>query len=219
MNSEFLGARASNAGDDYHELWAARHAIRLLGGEGGLQGVTVEGVSAEDEDGTPKGTWEGVDCALSFGSETFNKADRIVIEQLKYSASSPSSPWSVARLTTGKKPQQSVVGRLARAWQAARGIAPPNTPIDILLVSNQPLAAPLQACVQHIADGTSPSPWVDGSDEHKLWKASGLSEPDLQAFCKTLKFELGAGSRFAAEERVMTSIAAWTESDIQNGVL
>lgn len=219
MNSEFLGARASNAGDDYHELWAARHAIRLLGGEGDLQGVTVEGVSAEDEDGTPKGTWEGVDCALCFGSETFEKADRIVLEQLKYSASSPSSPWSVARLTSGKKREQSVVGRLARAWQAARGIARPNTIIDVLLVSNQPLAATLQECVQHIADGTSPPPWTDGADERKLWKASGLSEPDLQDFCKSLKFELGAGSRFAAEERVMTSIAAWTESDIQNGLL
>lgn len=219
MNSEFLGARGSNAGDDYHELWAARHAIRLLGGEGDLQGLTVEGVSAEDENGTLKGTWEGVDCSLSFGSETFENADRIVIEQLKYSASSPDSPWSVARLTSGKKAEQSVAGRLARAWHAARGIARPNTPIDVLLISNQPLAATLHVCVQHIADGTATSPWADGSDEHKLWKASGLSELDLQAFCQTLKFELGAGSRFASEERVMTSVAAWTESDIQNGVL
>uniref|UniRef100_UPI003340B84F hypothetical protein n=1 Tax=Diaphorobacter ruginosibacter TaxID=1715720 RepID=UPI003340B84F len=113
MTSEFLGARASNAGDDFHELWAARHAIRLLSGEDDLQAITLEGVAAEDETGAPNGTWDAVDCALYFGSENCEQATRVVIEQFKYSAAAPTTPWTVARFSYAPKPGQSVLGKLA----------------------------------------------------------------------------------------------------------
>ena len=51
------GARGSNAGDDFHELWAARQAIRLLANEDGLEAITVEGVTNKDASGTPADAW------------------------------------------------------------------------------------------------------------------------------------------------------------------
>ncbi|MDP2605594.1 MAG: hypothetical protein Q8S00_23880, partial [Deltaproteobacteria bacterium] len=65
----FRGARGSNAGDDFHELWALRQALALLDQDTALTAVTVEGLLAEDEEGKPLDTWDGVDCALYYGSD------------------------------------------------------------------------------------------------------------------------------------------------------
>lgn len=45
-----LGARESNAGDEFHNLWAARRAVRLLEPKSGLCRVVMEGVSPVDAD-------------------------------------------------------------------------------------------------------------------------------------------------------------------------
>ena len=75
---DYRGARGSNAGDDFHELWALRQALALLDQKSGLTAVSVEGLIAEDESGTPQDTWDGVDCTLYYGGDA-TKADRIVI--------------------------------------------------------------------------------------------------------------------------------------------
>lgn len=64
---DFRGARGSNAGDDFHELWALRQALSLLNQDTQLNAVTVEGLKAEDEVGTSKESWDGVDCAFYYG--------------------------------------------------------------------------------------------------------------------------------------------------------
>ena len=79
---DFRGARGSNTGDDFHELWATRQAIRLLSNEDGLEAIAVEGLSASDEAGAPPDTWDGVDCTLYFGGRDAIEADHIRIEQL-----------------------------------------------------------------------------------------------------------------------------------------
>ncbi|MGJ7489538.1 hypothetical protein ACSFBE_04040 [Variovorax sp. ZT4R33] len=219
MTSEFLGARASNAGDDFHELWAARHAIRLLSGEDDLQAITLEGVAAEDEAGAPSGTWDAVDCALYFGSEHCEQATRVVIEQLKYSAAAPTTLWTIARFSYASKPGQSVLGKLARAWSAMRSRAPSQAPIEVKLVSNQSAAVQLVECVNRLAQAAIGEPWPSGSDEERLAKAVALPLQDQAAFWAALHFETGAGSRFAAEERVLAEISRWSESDVLHGVL
>lgn len=218
MTSEFLGARASNTGDDYHELWAARHAVRLLSSEEDLQGLTVEGVAAQDDAAVDGGAWDGVDCALYFGGVDCRSASRVVIEQLKYSAASPLSPWTTARIAYGR-PERSVIGRLARAWRSAKSLAAQCTPIDVVLVSNQPVDPKLVACVGLLATMPSGSRLKEGSDAKRIATSSGLDRRELAEFCHALRFEAGAGSRFAAEERVIAAVASWTESDILHGVM
>lgn len=43
VQADYRGARGANAGDDFHELWALRHALVLLDQDTGLTAVAVEG--------------------------------------------------------------------------------------------------------------------------------------------------------------------------------
>ena len=114
--TDFRGARGSNTGDDFHELWATRQAIRLLSNEEGLEAIAVEGLSARDETGAARDTWDGVDCTQYFGGRDATEADLVQIAQLKYSAANPRRPWTIARLVEGRR-GRSVVAGLAKAWK------------------------------------------------------------------------------------------------------
>src|SRR5262245_12718885 len=46
---DFRGARGSGQGDDFHELWALRHALELLLSDCPYVAMTVEGLRPEDE--------------------------------------------------------------------------------------------------------------------------------------------------------------------------
>src|SRR4030095_4851246 len=126
VQADYRGARGANAGDDFHELWALRHALALLDQDAKLTAIAVEGLRAEDESGTPRDTWDGVDCSLSYGGDHASSAERIVIDQLKYSAANPDQAWTVARLTQSSNQRQdnSVVGRLAKAFARLKGKPP-----------------------------------------------------------------------------------------------
>ena len=63
--ADYRGARGSNTGDDFHELWATRQAIRLLDAQGSLEALALEGTL---EPGAAD-TWDGVDCTLYFGGD------------------------------------------------------------------------------------------------------------------------------------------------------
>src|SRR5947208_11674571 len=97
---DFRGARGSNAGDDFHELWALQQALTLLDHQAQLAGITVEGLRPEDEQGSPADTFDGIDCALYFNGVNVETAERIDVTQFKYSAASPHSQWTTARLAS-----------------------------------------------------------------------------------------------------------------------
>lgn len=227
--SEFTGARGSNTGDDFHELWATRHAIRLLSEENGLLALTVEGVPASDEAATNSDAWEGVDCALFFGGRNGSEATRVEIEQLKYSAANPNAPWTVARLIAGKSRDKSVIARLAKAWKTMKdlrhpkGLAAPET----VLVSNQPVTPDVLTAFENAK--TSPKistlparktkPAKKETPELELAKASGLTPDEFQTFAQTIRFECGADSRFVLEEKLLSAIAVWVDHDIEHMAL
>lgn len=220
--SEFRGALGSNTGDDFHELWATRQAIRLLLNEDGLSALTVEGLGAADEPGVPIETWDGVDCALYYGEPSATAARRIRLEQLKYSAAAPTGKWTVARLAEGPRRDRSVLGRLARAWKALKDKRQDANAPEVVLVSNQDASAELRSAMARSASGLvvvpARKPSAAASDEAKLAYASGLNADDYRLFAASLTFETGAGSRFALEERVLKAIAEWTDNDVQRVV-
>ena len=98
MKVDYRGARGSNAGDDFHELWAVRQALRLLSSDGDLKAVTLEGIADRDANGAPPESWDGVDCALYFGGYDVQEANSIELLQLKYSAADAKRQWTIARL-------------------------------------------------------------------------------------------------------------------------
>jgi energy-coupling factor transporter ATP-binding protein EcfA2 len=206
---DYRGARGSNAGDDFHELWALRQALVLLDSEADLAAITVEGLRAEDEEGKPLDTWDGVDCTLYYGGDRA-AANRIVIAQLKYSAANPDQPWTVARLThsTNKKQDNSVIGRLAKAFAGLKDKRPElvaSGKVVVRLVSNQPIDSAVLTPLSQLNTSSALT---------ALFTSSGLQELDFEAFTKALDLsELGRGSRFGLEERVLASISEWTDDD------
>ena len=113
---DFAGARGSNAGDEYHELWAVRQALRLLDENTPLSAMTVEGLRVEDGTGA---FWDGVDCTLFYKGDSSSTAARVELQQLKYSAANPAAPWTVARLATGRggNVASSPIRKLANAYK------------------------------------------------------------------------------------------------------
>jgi hypothetical protein len=191
--ADYRGARGSNTGDDFHELWATRQAIGLLNAEGGLEALALEGTL---EPGAAD-TWDGVDCTLYFGGDGAASAERVRLEQLKYSGSSPDTAWTVARLTyvrppanateSGKEPtgkprarkgskqgtpsgrvvgDGSVLSRMAKAWAEMRTLRPGKSPPEVALVTNQPIAPELKAAFERAAvDPSTTPPTPSGPDE------------------------------------------------------
>lgn len=219
--SDFRGARGSNTGDDYHELWAARHALRLLDDRDPLEAMTVEGISPVDEASASDATWDGVDCGLYEGGRNAREASRIVLEQLKYSAADPRSPWTVARLVKGEKREDSVLHRLARAWSGIQALEP-GGPVEVSLVTNQPIASAAESATATIAAGgvavPRARPTKEATDATKLAYAAGLAKKNLPAFAGALRLQGGTGSRFAIEEQLLADMAAWADLELQKTV-
>jgi hypothetical protein len=210
---DFRGARGSNAGDDFHELWAVRQALALLDPDAHLKGMTVEGLQAEDEHGVPADMWDGVDCALYFNGDNVPSAARIDLIQFKYSSADPGKPWTLSRLTatSAKTRNNSVLRRIGSAFAAAcdkRGGAASG--IRVQLISNQPVDPGVEALFKAIA--ASPTPNATKADLRSVEKATGLKGDTLRQFAGSLAFP-ETGSRFAIENDVLTNIASWTESD------
>ena len=218
---DFRGARGSNTGDEFHELWATRQAIRLLSNDDGLEAIAVEGLSARDEAGAPRDTWDGVDCTQYFGRRDAAEADRIRIEQLKYSAASPNESWTIARLVAGRR-GQSVIARLAKAWKGLTTLCSKTSPACAVLISNQPVDEDVLSAVQRAAASSlivpNRKPAATAAPEVRLAYATGLDAEEFRAFASAFHIEAGAGSRFALEEQVLQAIAEWTELDVQGVV-
>lgn len=220
--TEFRGARGSNTGDDFHELWATRQAIRLLSSDDGLKALVVEGLAKQDEAGASEDTWDGVDCTLYFDGLNAVGARHIVLEQLKYSAAAPDTAWTISRLVGGARRDKSVIARLAKAWKGLAGLRSDGVVPGIVLISNQPVDAEIvsafvRAATAPLAEKSS-KPKSTAAGEIKLAYAAGLNAAEFQAFSSAIGFEGGAGSRFALEEQVLRAIADWTDQDVQRVV-
>lgn len=112
-DEDFLGAVASNAGDDFHVIWAAREMLRLLDADGDVSAVKVEGPPRDEVHAHIGEHAQAADITL-----TRNTPDGHTYRylQLKHSASNPQDAWNWSRLLTRRaktKPLSSVLGKLA----------------------------------------------------------------------------------------------------------
>ncbi len=218
---DYRGARGSNTGDDFHELWATRQAIRLLSNEDRLEAIAVEGVGFPDEDGVPDDMWDGVDCTLYFGAPDATGADHVRIEQLKYSAANPNKLWTIARLVAGRR-GRSVIARLAKAWKGLTTAGSNSSSVSAVLISNQPVNQDVISALKQAAASSlvvpGRRPKATEPPEVRLAYATGLNAEDFRAFASAFRIEAGTGSRFGLEEQVLRAIGEWTDRDIQGAV-
>lgn len=221
---DYGGARGSNTGDVFHELWAVRHALRLLNTSDNLTAVKVEGIRAR---GIPDREWDGVDCTLLFGCDDVENADRVEIQQLKYSAANPNRKWTVARACAGKNRtlEGSLVRKLGTAFKAlinSRDGKQLDT-IKISLVTNQPVSSELIQVIESAQEGVPArfnGPWKKrGPKLHRLVQASGLDTSEFSQFASVVNFQGETGSRFALEEGVLREIAQWRDTEFKGVAL
>ncbi|MFK7808817.1 MAG: ATP-binding protein, partial [Saprospiraceae bacterium] len=215
METEFLGARASNTGDDFHEWWALRLALKLLAPDTPLTSVTVEGVIIDNKKGKKLTEWDSVDCGLFYGGHTIERAEKIVFEQLKYSASTPEKNWTVSELTSSKSKSSnnSIIKGLADSFYAILKARPDlisACALSIRLVSNRPIGADL---LKSLSD--------DSNKKHETLRvASGLNKKNFKKFITLFDFsDCGTGSRFAQEENAINEILNLTQSADRGFVL
>lgn len=215
MKPDFLGARASNTGDDFHEWWALRSALKLILPHSELTAVSVEGVNLDKEIGEGVSQWDAVDCGLYFGGTTIEKSAEVKFEQLKYSSATPNKAWTVSELTSSKSKskQNSIIKGLADSFIAVNKLRPDlikNYKLTISLVSNRPIGLDLEKSL------TNKNPLK----YEKLRVASSLSKPDFKKFIKLFDYtNCGTGSRFEQEEKAIIEILNISHSTNRGFVL
>lgn len=219
-------AAESNAGDDFHILWAIRKSLDLLNfKDDGLKAVTIEGLTKPDEkiidnDGD---ALLGVDLTEYYGGEGFKDAAKIIVSQLKYSTRRPNLEWTTAKICTGKKgdEQGSLIYRLAgffRKLDEKKISGIDLNKLQIKLISNRPAAKELVDCIANIKialnNGAKTIKTInnkliakDQKQLQRLKTASKLKDSVFISFLKVLDFsDCNTGSRFMQQQILITAI-------------
>lgn len=207
----FLGAVASNAGDDFHTLWAAREILRLLDLQGDVSAVKVEGLPRDEIHASLGLHGQAVDILLLRNTTPGPFHSYL---QLKYSASNPADSWTWARLLAPRaktRPQSSVLGKLAGLMKAVgfKG--------DFAIVSNQPLEAKVATDVDRlVASGVVPAA-ADQKLFDQLLAGLGLTSAELIAFLKVWdRTTFHSASRLALESEVIRRVAQTADADARD---
>lgn len=210
-NGSFLGAVASNAGDDFHVLWATREMLRLLDAKGDVTAVKVEGLPLDDLHAELGEHGQAADIVL-----TRHTPDGPTYRylQLKHSASNPQENWTWSRLLTRRaktKPLSSVLGKLAGLLKAVEFKG------DFVIVTNQPLAdAVAKDIARLIRNGSKPVP-EDAELFGKLTKGLGLTATQLVTFLKAWDLTgFASTSRLVMESEVIQRLASMADADARD---
>lgn len=228
------GARESNAGDDFHVLWAARRALRLLDLRSRLQRVVMEGVTPlEAVDSEDEGLL-GVDLTEYFGGNNFPEADRVVATQLKYSTRHPEQAWTDARLR--ERGSSSVLRRLANIYKTfadKHGRTEAIRKLSVHLVSNQPAEEKLRAASTVAREELTNSGTIEVRSAdllkrlppqqveilQRLYKASGLLSIEFTDFLRVFDLSgCGEEGRMTQRLRLVQELAPFVTNDPVEGL-
>lgn len=187
MADKTNSARFSNDGDDFHILWTARRALRLLDPTSNLVGVSVEGVSERETDG--KELAAGllvVDTAEYYGSQDLRQARQVVYCQLKYSTRDPDTPWPISGLADTLK-------GFAESFQEKMsefGKMEVLGKIRFQFVTNRPISPNVLAAFEALRFGTRPEDLDNTAQKAReaLLRETGLSAVEFQDFAGLVQF-------------------------------
>lgn len=221
-------APESNAGDDFHRLWAAKRALDLVNfDDNGLKMLSIEG-SQPDEAREIDPTGQkllSIDLAEYYGGRTFASASRVVFSQLKYSTRSPDKNYTVARLCEGKgdDKDRSIIERLADSFNGYRtkyGRDDAIRKLTIKLVTNRPVENSFKQQLKQIQNYLSDLPdpvnykkllaeFPDDEDMlTRLFKAANLKSQEFTDFLRTLDFgDTGTESRFFQRSKLIQKLS------------
>jgi hypothetical protein len=205
-----LGAPASTAGDDFHELWAMRVALSLLDPASNVVDIKIEGVPDDELHADLGEHAQAVDVTIR---RTTPDGDRFEYTQLKYSPSNPSLAWTWARLLTPKtkkKPRSSVLGKLAQLFLRL------ESECTISIVTNQPLSTAVASDIAKLLEGVNDSTLPLALIE----KATGCGGEKLLRFLNAWDLSgFGSVSRLHLETNMLRQIGEVTDADARNDAI
>ena len=159
-----VNAATSNAGDDFHILWAVRKSLMLLKPGTQLSAIKTEGIPSQDASQVdPSGhSLLSIDLSEYYMGETFVDASRVVFSQLKYSTTNPTALWTLAEIVRGKKANShagSLIHGLAKVFKShlnAYGRDKVLSKLKLCLVSNRPTDSKLEQAIGSAQDSLKP---------------------------------------------------------------
>ena len=183
MSNSML-VRASRDGDQFHYLWAARRALRLLASQSGLVAITIEGASTAELQtaGTVEAGEELIDIAEYYASTAIEKATLVRYIQLKHSTLRVSDVWQPSGLEHTIKGFAERYATLQRKLPAE----PLHEKLEFWFITNRPISADFVEAVEDAAAQRAPR---HSDDLVKLRKFTSLDGAQLELFCKMLRFE------------------------------
>ena len=217
-------AHESNAGDDFHVLWAAKKSLELLNFErDGLKKLTIEGPAESTIDSTGRSLLS-IDLGEYYGGEDFGEATEVVFSQLKYSTRNDSLNYTLGRLCKGKKAGHagSIINRFGdtfKTYWCEYGREAVLSKLKIKLVSNRPIQDEFYQNICSIQKLLKQSEQVSKEQLvaafpncntviEKLYSASGLSPDQFSDFLSVLDFnDCGTESRFYQKQHVIRSVS------------
>ena len=237
--------RDSNAGHDFHVLWATRKVISMLSPDNSLTCVKMEGVHEYDTANLSPNEdhFLAADLTEYYHGEHFAEADQVIISQLKYSTRHPDKHWTLGRLLerSSSTSKDSVVQRLAASYTdlIANGFSTADIvkKTKIQLVSNQPLDLKLEnwlitvksiittqtkafTKLQEVIDNLPKKPVSLTKDVKKLHEFLNLSEVDFINFLQVLDLSgCGEDSRMGQHLAMMQEIGMSVNSGDRKDVL
>lgn len=219
------GARESNAGDDFHILWALSRCLKLIDPASDLSMVVIEDVSPIDRAGAAPRDFLTADVTQYYGGESFGSAQRVEIAQLKYSHRHPDIAWTAARLAPRKlEPSKSTLGKLAAASRRLAGEHGHDAVLarlSLQLVSNQPSSSLLKETLRlskaAFSEDRPPRTMAALSSRlptrrhrlelARLYAGSGLKAREFMVFVQVLSVdETGIEDRFGQQARIVRTL-------------
>lgn len=233
IHKQGAGAVASNAGDDFHLIWACRKLLDLLKHNSPLTAVSIEGPSWEDsiviEDGK---MLYSIDIAEYYGSFNFEQASRVVFSQLKYSSYKMDTPWTTSSLchADNKAKSNSIIRRLADTFRGYKNIySSAESKLELKLVSNRSLSYELGQYLseaKHILHTKKYKKTAyllkDLSPECQtqceiLYNTSKLGSSEFLQFFDILNFDdCGTEIRSIQKAEIAQTLGKWGIDDIHN---
>lgn len=234
MKADLSGARASNAGDDFHFLWAGKRALKLLEPNTEFMALCVEGASKEESEfDNEKDVLYSIDIAEYYGGDSFYNSTSVVFSQLKYSTAYGNKAWTWSELITSsnKAKNNSIIQRLAKTYSGYKAKFPNEIDkLTIKLISNKGIDSDLVNtldCTKRLIYENKITKFMEIKNLYneaevnhikKLYDSSKLSSNEFIGFIKAIDFsECGAGIREIQEVEVTKSLDEIGVSDLKTG--
>ncbi|HBX7613407.1 TPA: NACHT domain-containing protein [Klebsiella pneumoniae] len=182
--SDSLLVRTSRDGDQFHYLWAARRALRLLKPQSTLVALTIEGASTTEMGSQPvvEDGEELIDIAEYYGSNELATATTVRYMQLKHSTLHSGTPFPPSGL-------QKTIEGFATRYKALIQKIPVETlrtKLEFWFVTNRPVSSSFNEAIN---DAASQHVTRHPHDLAKLEKFTGLQGAELSIFCQLLHIE------------------------------